>query len=759
VESFLRNSLFTALSVALCFYTIIFVNYNLVQPITALAIFVMLGLVLCFLKTPAFGFLKKQQAELDKNPNARPSVALNIDIAIRWLFAIATFLCFAYIVVQTEPTFEFLWPKLEAFNQLRSLGQRSGEETLLDTIVGGAILFLVLEATRRSIGWIVPALALLFVFHAYYAASLPDWLLPHQGMDESQIISKTALQSLGILGPAANVMFQYVFLFVVFGSFLEISGATQFIINFSERMFGRTAGGPAKVSVLGSGLMGSLSGSAVANAVTTGSFTIPMMRNSGFKAPVAGGITAAAATGGALVPPVMGAGAYMMLEFVEDVQFLDIAKAALIPAALYYFSLFMIVHFYSKKIGVESPETVASQENENSKRKISIFEGVVFFGALGALVGLLLLSFTPFKAVTGSLVLILVMTIFRKELTMDMSARFAALATFVICLVAHQFSVILESAEFLENSVIKSFIADGWENPSTGQLSFRHAFDSVLNSSFIGMLGLLVFGLIHPSWRGQITSAFKKSAGNGIALVAASACVGIIIGIVQTTPMANEFSALIKGVVESNLLLALIGIMGCSLVLGMGVPSVVCYLLMATLMGSLLGELGVQPLAAHLFIFYFGMMSMVTPPVALAAYASASIAQAPIMRTAWESFRFSLVGFTLPFMFIYRPALLFMAPIGEELIWYNVVIAVVASVAGVVALAGGLTGFLRHNVGWMMRIFLFVAAALLLAPNVGGRNIGLGINIAGIVILVVIAILNRPKNQTSAPTAASTATA
>ncbi len=239
-------------------------------------------------------------------------------------------------------------------------------------------LLLVLEATRRCIGWIVPALAIVFILHAYFAPDLPDWLLPHQGMTWKAISSATFLQSSGVLGPAAGVMFKYVFLFVVFGAFLEMSGATQFIIDFSQKMFGRSVGGPAKVAVIGSGLMGSLSGSAVANAVTTGSFTIPMMRNAGFEPKVAGGITAAAATGGALVPPVMGAGAYMMLDFVKPtLTFLEIARAAVIPAFLYYFSLWMIVHYYSKRIGAG----LVGVPDQRQSHSISWYEALVFFGA------------------------------------------------------------------------------------------------------------------------------------------------------------------------------------------------------------------------------------------------------------------------------------------------------------------------------------------------------------------------------------------
>jgi TRAP-type uncharacterized transport system fused permease subunit len=232
-----------------------------------------------------------------------------------------------------------------------------------------------------------------------------------------------------------------------------------------------------------------------------------------------------------------------------------------------------------------------------------------------------------------------------------------------------------------------------------------------------------------------MSKALQSAAINGIPLIAASACVGIIIGIVQTTPIANDFSAVIKDLVESNLLLALIGIMGCSLVLGMGVPSVVCYLLMATMMGALLKELGVQPLAAHMFIFYYGSLSMVTPPVAMAAYAGASIAGAPIMRTAWTSFNYSLVGFALPFMFIYQPALLMLAAPGEKLRWLEVVISTFLAAGGVLALSAAVVGYMRARLGWFQRGLLIVAAILLLYPAIHSVPVDIAINGAGFALL------------------------
>ncbi|MBC8289551.1 MAG: TRAP transporter fused permease subunit, partial [Planctomycetes bacterium] len=522
----------------------------------------------------------------------------------------------------------------------------------------------------------------------------PDWLLPHAGQNLKQIVTATFLQQ-GVFGQAAGVMFKYVFLFVVFGAYLEISGATQFIIDFSEKLFGRSAGGPAKVAVLGSGLMGSLSGSAVANAVTTGSFTIPMMRKAGFDKHIAGGITAAAASGGALVPPVMGAGAYMMLELLPqnlNIKFLDIAKAALIPAILYYLSIFKIVDYYSKRIG--STSTAAEQ---TEKKPIKKFEAFVFFGALTVLIGLLIWKFTPFRAVTASLVVILLLSALRPELKLGKGARISALVAFFAALFFHHFA--LADAVAVQN--------------------LRHVFSRWLDSALFGMFALLVFGLIHKEWRPQMFKAMTASSKNGVSLVAASACVGIIIGIVDTTGIATLFSQEIKLVVQDSLFVALLGIMAVSLVLGMGVPSVVCYLLMATMMGTLLEQLGVPPLAAHLFIFYFGMMSMVTPPVALAAYASASIAEAPIMKTAFAAFRFSLVGFTLPFMFIYRPELLLLNAQGGPASIPIVIMQTATAVFGIHALAAGLSGFLRKQIGVPIRVALFIAAALMLFPDQG----------------------------------------
>lgn len=259
------------------------------------------------------------------------------------------------------------------------------------------------------------------------------------------------------------------------------------------------------------------------------------------------------------------------------------------------------------------------------------------------------------------------------------------------------------------------------------------------------MTTLLVAGLANRDWRPIIATALVKSAKNGVALVSAAACVGIVIGVVTLTGVGTAFPNAIIPLAKESLFLALVAIMACSIVLGMGLPSAVCYLLMATLIGPVLNKLGVPPLAAHLFIFYFGMMSMVTPPVALAAYASASIAGSNIMQTSFAAFRFSLVGFTLPFMFVYRPELLLLAPSGGTLILSHVIWAVMAAIVGIVSLAGGIAGYLFAPVTALPRLVLFAAAFLALFPDkrimLGGMNIAV-FDIAGVLLLGIVGVLN-----------------
>jgi TRAP transporter 4TM/12TM fusion protein len=632
----------TIVGVLLCLFTISEVNYPRLSPQSQLAIFALLGMSLCYLTQPL-------ARKFRNHPIARAG-----DV----LLASLTVICCGYFVIQTEPALSGLWLNGQ------SLGNRAGSETPLDFVIGGMLALLVLEATRRAIGIALPLLALLFVAYGLFGDTLPAWLLPHRGYTVERTVSQAVLQGQGIFGVALQVMFTYVFLFVIFGAFLKETGAIGFIIDFAKRLFRNSAGGAAKVSVLSSGLMGSLSGSAVANTVTTGTFTIPMMRASGYSAPVAGGIEAAASSGGALVPPVMGAAAYMMLEIVSPpVTYLQIVQAAILPAILFYFSLFLIVHFHSKRIAAK--EALAEVDADKFEpAKLNVFAGIVFGGAFFSLLGFLFAGNSPFRAVTLSLVVI----------------------------------VLLAS--------------------------------------------------IHRSTRlnaGALLNTMRDAARDVIPLVCAAACVGMIIGVVTLTGVGTRFPSLILPIAENSLLLALLLIMLTSIVLGMGLPSVVCYLLLATLIGDVLGDLGVVPLAGHMFIFYFGMLSMVTPPVALAAFAASSIAGSPVMATAFAAFRFSLVGFFLPFMFVFRPELLMLDHDGGPASFIPIAQAFGIAAVGVAAFAIGIAGHYFHRVSLWARGLFFLASGLLLFP--GNTTLWEGFalpihDLAGGCLFIVLSVMN-----------------
>jgi TRAP transporter 4TM/12TM fusion protein len=690
------------LAATLAIYVLVEANIPSLSPLAELAVFGGLGLVLCFL---GGGMAPGNAAHGPPPGMSRSGFSRGriIDIGL----ALAAAVCCGWLVVQSG-----------------DLGRRAALYTTADIVVGTLGILVVLEAARRTVGWSLPILAVLFLLYAHegVARRLPDWLFAHRGQDWPAIIGQSWLRSEGVFGSALGVMFRYVFLFVLFGVALEEAGATGWVIGLAERLFGRRAGGPAKVAVLASGLMGSLSGSAVANAVTTGSFTIPLMRGIGFSPAVAAGIEAAASSGGALVPPVMGAGAYMMLEIINrdpPVRFLEIVQAAIIPAVLYYLSIFLLVHFTARRLDAErhaapSSPTAATRPAAPSVPAPAILslEGLSFVGSLVILMALLFTGFSPFRAV--SLALCFVVALMLVDPRQPLAERLAAAATWAVGALA---------ARFLA-------VGPGWGE-----------------AVIVGLALALGVGLFTRAWGSRIARGLVKTAAGGVPLVAAAACVGIVIGLVSRTGIGTGVPAAIIPLAGQSLLLALLAIMGCSLVLGMGLPSAVSYLLLATIIGPVFADpaLTVPILAAHLFIFYFGMMAMVTPPVALAAYATASIAGAGVMASSLQAFRFALVGFTLPFMFVYRPALCLMDHAGGQPTVAAVVGAVAAAVIGITALAAGMAGFLGGRLDWPARIACCAAAACALVPDQWGIA-GTGfsfVDLAGLAILAGVFVATR----------------
>ena len=681
LEQKVKNIIFLTVSGLLCFFILAEVNYPQLAPQTELALFAMFGLIVVFLNYPAH----------QRFAGHRAFQLLDV------LLIGGVIVCFGYVVVQTEPVFQSFW--LDG----KPLGERAGAELRLDYIVGGFGLILILEATRRSIGMTLPLLSLTFLLYASFGQFMPDWLFPHRGYSIQRIISQTFLHSQGTFGIALRVMFTYVFLFVLFGTLLERTGATGYVLNLARRVFGSSVGAPAKVAVLSSGMMGSLSGSAVANTATTGTFTIPLMKRSGFPSAMAGGIEAAASSGGALVPPIMGAAAYMMLEIVEPaVTYLEIIKAALLPAILYYTGMLCMVHFSAKlasgKLAIEksagsrkhaqdvvySPDEAHDDEQETEGRKILTVQGGIFLSAFVTLIGFLLMGATAFRAVSWSLLVIVAISLLN-YLGRRMDKRDATTET------------------------------------------------------HIGVPDLLsgVDFLISPC---------KRAAQSGVSLIAAAACVGIILGVVTLTGIGGKLPSTLLPLAATNLMLALFFLMVSTIILGMGLPSSVCYLLMAILVGPVLLDLGVVPLAAHFFIFYFGMMSMVTPPVALAAYAASAIAGSGVMTTGFAAFRFALVGFALPYAFVLRPALLWLRADGGTPEVWTVLGNFSLTLVGTIVFAAAIAGYLFNKLSLSARGMLFIAAFILFFAPAGIQFVW----IHGIVVVASAAIFyyNWQKKET-----------
>jgi TRAP transporter 4TM/12TM fusion protein len=672
----LKDNIFLVVAVLLCLFILAEVNYPQLTPQSELALFAMLGLIVVFLRYPVHPrFVNNRAFRL-------------LDVVLIGSVVI----CFGYVLGQTEPIFQTFW--LDG----RSLGDRAGAELPLDYIIGGLGLILILEATRRSIGVTLPLLSLAFLLYAGFGQFMPDWLFPHRGYSVQRIVSQTFLHSQGAFGIALRVMFTYVFLFVLFGTLLERTGATNYVLDLAGRVFGSSTGAPAKVAVLSSGMMGSLSGSAVANTATTGTFTIPLMQRAGFQPAIAGGIEAAASSGGALVPPIMGAAAYMMLEIVEPaVTYLEIIKAALLPAILYYTGMLCMVHFAAKSSrhalgAIHSPEEVTDDDREEKHGEFLTLQGGIFLAAFVTLIGVLLMGATAFRAVSWSLLVVVVIS----------------LLNFLVRRIHGQHSA-----------------------------TERHR-DLEIAPTGIGVSDLLkgVNFLISPC---------ERAAQSGVSLIAAAACVGIILGVVTLTGIGGKLPSVLLPLAATNLMLALFFLMISTIILGMGLPSSVCYLLMAILVGPVLLDLGVVPLAAHFFIFYFGMMSMVTPPVALAAYAASAIAGSGIMATGFAAFRFALVGFALPYAFVLRPALLWLSESGGTPGLWTVFVNFSLTFIGTVILATAIAGYIFNRLSFWTRCLLFAAALILFFVPTGIQFVW----IHGIVALTSVAIFYYNSRQPS----------
>jgi len=538
-----------------------------------------------------------------------------------WVLAGVLVLACAYVVWQNQ-----------------DLVKRSGSPTTLDLVAGGAAILLVLELARRATGWGIVAVSLLALVYGVSGPWLPG-LLAHRGYGPVRLIEHLYLSTEGIWGVPLGVSADFVYLFVLFGAVLEAAGGGLLLVALANRVAGKTRGGPAKAAAVASALMGTLSGSAVANVVTIGAFTIPVMKKAGFKSHFAAAVEAAASTGGQIMPPVMGAGAFILATWT-NIPYVRVAAAAAIPAILYYWAIIAAIHFRAGRIGMEPAGTQAHEP------------------------------------------------------------------------VADRIHLLLPVA------VIVGFLV-------AGRSPMRAAFWGVISSL------ALVYLIPSTRLRGPALRRLVDGAGKGTVQVAAAcAAAGVVVGVASLTGIGLRMSELIVTLSHGSLLAALLLTALGSLVLGMGLPTTAAYVVLAALGAPALVELGVPPLGAHLFIFYFGCMSAVTPPVALAAFAAAGIAGSPPMRTGAAASVLASAGFLVPFMFIYGPPLLLDGSVAE------IVGASLTAALGVTVLAAATMGYLHRSLAVWERVVLGAAALGLVTP-------GIGSDVAGLLALGVVLLRRR----------------
>lgn len=539
---------------------------------------------------------------------------------------------------------------LYLFFNYNTIAVRGGFGTTTDQIVGAVAMILLLEAGRRIVGKELSILAIIFMLYAYLGPYLPSFLA-HRGYPITRLIDHMYISSEGIFGIPLGVAATYIFLFILFGSFLQETGLGEMFTNMAIALAGSSPGGPAKVAVVASGLLGMINGSAAANVVTTGSFTIPLMKSVGYKPHFAGAVEAVASTGGQIMPPVMGAAAFIMAEFL-NVPYGKVMLAAAIPAFLYYLAVFVMVHLEARRLGLEG----LPKDRLPNVWKILRERGHLLLPIV-LLMYMLIRGYTPIYAANYSLFALIAVSFLRKETRL--------------------------------------------------------------------------------TWRSFI-KALEGAARGSLSVTIACGVVGFVVGVISLTGLglmaANYIITLAGGVLFFTLLFT----MAASILLGMGLPTSACYIVTATVAVPALVKMGVAPMAAHLFALYFGCLSAITPPVALAAYAGAGIAGANPSQVGWTATRLGIAGFLIPFIFVYSPVLLLENAHVLQVLW-----SVLTASVGVVSLGASVIGFMYDTLNVVQRVILFGTALLLIDPGLVTDSVGIG-------LLLVIYLWQRRKKARSA---------
>ena len=531
-----------------------------------------------------------------------------------------------------------IWSLAHLSLSYKSLVMRGGMATTADLWLGGAILLLVLECTRRIMGPALPIITLVAVAYTLWGHYIPG-LWGHRPIDLELLISYQYLTTEGLFTIPLGVSASFIFIFILFGAFLVASGTGDFFISFANALAGHLRGGPAKVAVLASATFGSISGSAVANVMSTGSFTIPLMKKIGYKPKFAGAIESVASTGGQFMPPVMGAAAFIIADML-GIAYLEVCKAALIPSVLYFFALLWMIHMEALRRGLRG----LSKEELPDFWKVCRSGGHLLIPA-AVLVALLVYGYSPMKSGFWSIGAVLLISAIKKATRM------------------------------------------GWR---------------------------------------QIITALEKGARGSLEVALACACAGIVIGTVTQSGLGLKFSSLVVQASSGSLFFSLVFVMIASLILGMGLTTSAAYILTVILAGPVLIKLGVAPLAAHMFVFYYACLSCITPPVALAAFAGAGIAGSRPFATGFESMRLAAIAYLVPFIFVYHPVLIWQGA------WWNIALSFVSAMMGCMAIGSALMGFMLVKTNLIWRAVLLGSAFLLIMPGYKTDLIGAAV-LAGVI--------------------------
>ena len=564
--------------------------------------------------------------------------------------------------------------------------ERSGDPNTADLVIATLASILVFEASRRVVGWALTLVCGMFLAYGFFGQYLP-LSLAHRGFGFDQIVGQLYLGSDGILGTPTLVSATYIFLFILFGTFLEHAGMIRLFNALALGLVGKAQGGPAKVAVISSGMMGTISGSGVANVLTVGQFTIPLMKRFGYTPVFAGAVEATASMGGQIMPPVMGAVAFIMAETL-NVPYADIVKAAVIPALLYYFTAFWMVHLEAgrlKLLGIPEDQC----PNPWKELKASWYLAL----PLAALVYMLFHGFTPMFAGMMGLTLTSVLI-----LGAALAARISQIAVRYVFWVA----IGLGAASFIEWGVV----------PVLGLIAVLVALNAVVKG---GMETL-------STMKKALVDGAKQALGVGIAC----AIVGVIIGVLTLTGAASNFAGFILEVGEHSLFLSLLLTMVACLILGMGIPTIPNYIITSSIAAPALLKLGVPLIVSHMFVFYFGIMADLTPPVALAAFAAASIAKVSAMKIGFKATQIAIAGFVVPFMAVYDPSLMLQ---GDPTLW-AVVYIVIKAVLAIFLWGCAAIGYLWTPLSLAERISAAFIAGLLVAAIPITDELGFALSIA-----------------------------